>query len=124
MSSDRPGPATRAVAILNQKGGVGKTTVTLGLASAAAAAGRRTLVVDLDPQGSSTWVLGLDAETLDATVADVLHAKRADARDAIRTSAWSPAIDVLPSGSDLQEHEDGKSKRLRKALAEVELDYE
>ncbi|HTH06248.1 MAG TPA: AAA family ATPase, partial [Ilumatobacteraceae bacterium] len=114
----------RTLAILNQKGGVGKTTVTLGLASAAAAAGRRMLVVDLDPQGSSTWVLGLDASALDATVADVLHAKGAHARDAIRPSTWSDAIDVLPSGSDLQEHEDGKSKRLRKALSEVEQDYE
>ena len=56
----------RTLAILNQKGGVGKTTVTLGLASAAAAAGQRTLVVDLDPQGSSTWVLGIDADSLDA----------------------------------------------------------
>ena len=48
----------RVAALLNQKGGVGKTTVTLGLASAAAQAGHRVLVVDLDPQGSSTWVLG------------------------------------------------------------------
>jgi cellulose biosynthesis protein BcsQ len=45
---------------LNQKGGVGQTTVTLGLASAAAFAGHQVLVVDLDPQGSSTWVLGHD----------------------------------------------------------------
>lgn len=44
----------RTVAMLNQKGGVGKTTVTLGLASAASAARRRVLVVDLDPQGSSS----------------------------------------------------------------------
>jgi chromosome partitioning protein len=50
----------RIAALLNQKGGVGKTTVTLGLASAAAQAGHRVLVVDLDPQGSSTWVLGHD----------------------------------------------------------------
>ncbi len=50
----------RIAALLNQKGGVGKTAVTLGLASAAAHAGHRVLVVDLDPQGSSTWVLGLD----------------------------------------------------------------
>jgi chromosome partitioning protein len=113
----------RTLAILNQKGGVGKTTVTLGLASAAAAAGRRTLVVDLDPQGSSTWVLGVDVQTLDATVADVLDAK-ASAREAIRPSTWCDAIDVLPSGSDLQEHEDGKSKRLRKAIATVEREYE
>jgi cellulose biosynthesis protein BcsQ len=114
----------RTLAILNQKGGVGKTTVTLGLASAAAAAGRRTLVVDLDPQGSSSWVLGIDARSGDVTVADVLHAKGADARAAIRRSTWSDAIDVLPSGGDLQEHEDGKAKRLRKALAAVENEYE
>ena len=114
----------RTLAILNQKGGVGKTTVTLGLASAAAAAERHMLVVDLDPQGSSTWVLGLDAGALGATVADVLHAGGVDVRQAIRTSAWSDAIDVLPSGPDLQEHEDGKSKRLRKALADVEQDYD
>jgi cellulose biosynthesis protein BcsQ len=113
----------RTLAILNQKGGVGKTTVTLGLASAAAAAGKRTLVVDLDPQGSSTWVLGLDADALATTIGDVLQAKGADVRQAIRPSVWSPAIDVLPSGSDLQEHEDGKAKRLRRALAQVEQEY-
>ena len=53
-------PMGRILTLLNQKGGVGKTTVTLGLASAAAQAGHRVLVVDLDPQGSSTWVLGHD----------------------------------------------------------------
>jgi chromosome partitioning protein len=114
----------RTLAILNQKGGVGKTTVTLGLASAAAAAGRRTLVIDLDPQGSSTWVLGLDAGSLEATVADVLRTKGADVRAAIRPSTWSDAIDVLPSSAGLQDHEDGRSKRLRKAIAAVEQEYE
>jgi cellulose biosynthesis protein BcsQ len=114
----------RTLAILNQKGGVGKTTVTLGLASAAAAAGRRVLVVDLDPQASSTWVLGIDTDSHDVTVADVLHSKHADAGHAIRHSAWSELVDVLPSSPDLQEHEAGPSKRLRKALSGVEHDYE
>lgn len=114
----------RTLAILNQKGGVGKTTVTLGLASAAAHAGRRLLVVDLDPQASSSWVLGIDSKSLDTSVADVLHAKHANARQAIRPSAWAAGVDVLPSSPDLQEHEEGPSKRLRKAIAAVEDDYE
>ena len=53
------------VALVNQKGGVGKTSVTLGLASAAWAAGDRVLVVDLDPQGSATWLLGLEPDDHD-----------------------------------------------------------
>ena len=62
----------RIAALLNQKGGVGKTTVTLGLASAAAHAGHRVLVVDLDPQGSSTWVLGHDPADEQPSTADVI----------------------------------------------------
>jgi len=115
---------TPTVAILNQKGGVGKTTVTLGLASSAMSAGRRLLVVDLDPQASSSWVLGIDPESLDESVADVLRQKGASAADVIVGSAWSELVDVLPSTPDLQEQETGSSKRLRKQLASVASDYE
>jgi cellulose biosynthesis protein BcsQ len=114
----------RTLAILNQKGGVGKTTVTLGLASAAAAAGRRVLVVDLDPQASSTWVLGLDPRQLDRTVADVIASKHIDPSTTIRPSAWGAGVDVLPSSTALQDLESGKSKRLRRALDGLESDYE
>ena len=114
----------RTIAILNQKGGVGKTTVTLGLASAAASAGRRILVVDLDPQASSSWVLGLDPADLDVTVADVVGRRKVKLPQAIRTSAWSEHVDVLPSTADLQDLEAGPSTQLRKALATVEDDYE
>ncbi|MBJ7329184.1 MAG: ParA family protein [Solirubrobacteraceae bacterium] len=58
-------------AFANQKGGVGKTTVTLGIATALARRGTRTLLVDLDPQASSTKVLGIDTDER-VTVADAL----------------------------------------------------
>jgi cellulose biosynthesis protein BcsQ len=119
----------RTVAILNQKGGVGKTTVTLGLASAAAAAGRRVLVVDLDPQAASTWVLGIDPAEAAPSVADLLQIGGAKGRTskaaaAIRRSAWSDQVDVLPSSPDLQELEAGTPKRLAKALSAIADQYE
>lgn len=108
---------TRTVAVLNQKGGVGKSTVTLGLASAAAAAGDRVLVVDLDPQASSTWVLGVDPAEVAMSVYDVV--RRAAAPPAIVPSAWSDLVDVLPATADLQSFEDGKPRRLAKGLADL-----
>jgi cellulose biosynthesis protein BcsQ len=114
----------RTIAILNQKGGVGKTTVTLGLASAAAAAGRRVLVVDLDPQAASSWVLGLDPGELSRTVADVVGARKVPIHEAIVPSAWSDDVQVLPGSAALQELEAGPSKRLRKALTSVEDEFE
>ena len=91
------------VAVVNQKGGVGKTSVTLGLTSAAMARGHRVLVIDLDPQGASSWVLGVDTEQVQRSVADVLNANRAgSAKQAITPSTWSPLVDVLPSVPALQ----------------------
>ena len=113
----------RTVAVLNQKGGVGKTTVTLGLASAADAAGRRVLVVDLDPQAASSWVLGVDPGG--PSVADALATKgRRNAADYVVSSAWSGHVDVLPASSDLQQLEAGSVKRLRKLIGQVEHEYE
>lgn len=111
----------RTVALLNQKGGVGKTTVTLGLASAAAHAGHRVLVVDLDPQASATWVLGIDPHQVEHSTADVLS--RTSAADAIVESEWSELVHLLPASDALQARETGSPARLRTALAEVSDDY-
>lgn len=113
----------KIVAILNQKGGVGKTTVTLGLASAAAAAGHRVLVVDLDPQGSSTWVLGVDPAEVERSAAEVLG--RAPASTAIIASAWGDEVSVLPASPRLLERDHGGNPtRLSDALAAVADDYQ
>ncbi|HWL44686.1 MAG TPA: ParA family protein [Ilumatobacter sp.] len=117
----------RTLAILNQKGGVGKTTVTLGLASAAAAAGRKVLVVDLDPQASSTWVLGVEPASVTASVADLLKSGGPKLADVVVPSPWGGVlpgeIDVVPSVPGLQDHETGTSKRLRKQLDGVADQY-
>ena len=60
--------------VFNQKGGVGKSSITCNLAAISAARGKRTLVVDLDPQGNSThYLLGRPAGELKDTIADYLE---------------------------------------------------
>ena len=115
-------PMGRIAALLNQKGGVGKTTVTLGLASAASAAGHHVLVVDLDPQGSSTWVLGHDPADARPSTADMIGTARRALT--IVGSHWGPQIDLVASSPTLQVHEIGSPERLRKALHQVAGQYD
>ena len=91
----------QTVAVLSLKGGVGKTTVVLGLASSAMRRGARTLVVDLDPQCNATTTL--DPEETETTLADVLENPRLPVlREAIRPSAWGEEVDVLVGSEDLE----------------------
>ena len=118
------------VAVVNQKGGVGKTTVTLGLASAAMARRDRILVVDADPQANATWSLGIDPELVSHGSAEAIEADRAGAAaHGIVTSPWSEFIDVLPASRSLQQRdtETGKkrlARRLRVALEGISDRYE
>jgi len=112
----------RIVALLNQKGGVGKTTVTLGLASAAAEAGHRVLVVDLDPQASSTWVLGVEPGEVEVSTAEVLGKVAPDS--AIMETSWGPNIHLMPASNRLQPREHGKPHRLRAVLQQVSERYD
>ncbi len=94
------------IAILNQKGGVGKTTTAINLAAYLAKSGKRVLVCDLDPQGNSTSGLGVDKQALPATLYDVLFS-RAEASSIIQ-KVTTNGIHLLPANAQL-------------AAAEVEL---
>lgn len=91
----------RKMAFGNLKGGVGKTSVVLGLADALAQQGKRVVVCDLDPQGSATNALGVDVDTETLTTYDVLAANEQGCLDdAIIDSAWE-GIAVVPADSQL-----------------------
>jgi chromosome partitioning protein len=93
----------RTIAVLGLKGGVGKTTVVLGLAGAALQRKIRTLVVDLDPQGNCTGTL--DPGATKATLADVLaDPRRSVVMDAIAPSAWGDGLDVLVGSEETEAH--------------------
>ncbi len=93
-------PRTRIIAIANQKGGVGKTTTTVNLGAELAAMGRRVLLVDLDPQAAATYSLGIDPESLTATLYNVMVKKELPL-EAIIQPTGVERLDLVPSNLDL-----------------------
>ena len=117
----------RTIAVANQKGGVAKTTTVASLAAGLAELGRRVLVVDLDPQACLTFSLGLDPETVELSVHDVLLGRVSAGMAIVSTH---DGVDVLPSTIELAGCEamlltrTGREYTLRSALEEVRSSYD
>jgi chromosome partitioning protein len=120
---------SRVIAIANQKGGVGKTTTAINLGAGLAVAERRTLIVDMDPQGNATSGMGVDRGELQGSVYDIL-VEEAGVNDVRLRQVHFPFLDMVPSSQDLVGAEvelvdrSGRETILRRALVRAREEYE
>ncbi len=120
---------SRVIAIANQKGGVGKTTTAINLGACLAVAERKTLLIDMDPQGNATSGVGVDRGAVESSIYEVL-VDGAPLVGATVRKVHFPYLDVVPSSRDLVGAEVelvGRAERellLRHALESVRHDYE
>jgi chromosome partitioning protein len=122
----------RVIAVVNQKGGVGKTTVSVNLASAIAQLGFRTLLIDMDPQSHCAVGLAVPEEQIEQSIYDVLISDSRNEPLKLGEILWqiSDRLDLAPASLDLAAFEQqmmgvaDKENCLKKVLSEMENDYD
>ena len=126
---DSHGPA-RIISMVNQKGGVGKTTSVINLGAALAELGRKVLLVDLDPQGALSAGTGINSYELDLTVYNLLLERDHDIREAIQPTTTTENMEILPANIDLSAaevqlvNEVAREMALARVLRPVVGDYD
>ncbi|MBE6040625.1 MAG: ParA family protein [Clostridiales bacterium] len=119
----------KAIAIFNQKGGVGKTTTNINLAACLAYRGKKVLMVDIDPQGNTTSGIGIRKRTLKLTVYDALIDTTFDVRKAVLPTNTENLF-LLPASVDLAGAEvelaqlEGREGRLKRVIDSVKDEYD
>lgn len=119
----------KAIAIFNQKGGVGKTTTNINLAACLALKGKKTLVMDMDPQGNTTSGLGISKKSLEYTMYEILIDDKVNPKDAILDTNIE-TLKIIPASVKLAGAEielvqlEGREKRLQKALKKIAKDFD
>jgi chromosome partitioning protein len=119
----------KAIAIFNQKGGVGKTTTNINLGACLAMKGKKVLVVDIDPQGNTTSGIGIRKRSLEYTIYDVLLEDDFDIKKAILPTK-TKNLDIIPADVDLAGAEvelvsiEGRERRLKKAIDSIRDSYD
>ena len=88
----------RIISFVNQKGGVGKTTSVLNIGAGLARHGKKVLLIDIDPQASLTYSLGIDGESVENTIYDVLKQSKKIEESAINVTE---NLDIIPSNIEL-----------------------
>lgn len=118
----------KTIAIVNQKGGVGKTTTAVNLAAAVGAKGKKVLLVDIDPQGNATSGMGIEKRQLPSSAYDILI-NDSKASDVIKTSKFKN-VDILPANMNLAGAElelveiKNRETKLKLSLAHIKEQYD
>lgn len=119
----------KAIAIFNQKGGVGKTTTNINLGACLANLGKKVLILDIDPQGNTTSGIGINKRELKFTTYDLLIQDQFDTKQAILKTGVK-GLHIIPASVDLAGAEielvqvEGREKRLKKAIKKVRNSYD